>query len=47
MSSGAKVITTPATTAGGRKCVAWLRILEKPVCRESTKGCTEILDSDY
>ena len=29
MSSGPKVLTTPDTTAGGRKCVAWLRVDEK------------------
>ena len=37
MSSGPKVITTPATTAGGRKCVAWLRILENPCATKAPK----------
>ena len=43
MSSGSKGDDTPDTTAGGRKCVAWLRDIQRPVCLESTIGGTTIL----
>ena len=33
-------VTVTVVTAGGRKCVAWLRDIQRPVCLKSTIGGT-------